>query len=140
MGHEWDLPSIGLRNLSAKERLQFWDLYQAARPETRYRWGNTYSRWSAVPGTNLNLSLYITNHSVGLFVRGERGASLTSTRVLLQPRAPALQAELGARLDAEAPLLTSLALATTDPANWARAHRWLAEHETIYMGALGKRG
>jgi hypothetical protein len=136
---EWDLPSIGLRNLSAAERRAFWDRYAALRREVRYRWGNTFSRWREVPGTNLNISVYITNHSVGLFVRGERGASLSSTRAILASRAGELEQALDARLDDEAPLLRSLPLATTDPATWARAYEWLAEREADYLAALASR-
>jgi hypothetical protein len=72
--NEWDLPEIGLRGLSARDRKMFWDGFVALRPEIGYRWGNTFARWRAVPGTEFNLSLYITNRSVGLFVRGVRHA------------------------------------------------------------------
>jgi hypothetical protein len=133
---EWDLPSIGLRKLSALDRKRFWTIYQASRPHVVYRWGNTFSRWREVDGASLNISLYITNHSVGLFVRGDRGASLRSTRLLLAARAAELERKLAARLDDEAPLLRSLRLATTDPTTWARAHEWLAEQEEDYLRAL----
>jgi len=133
---EWDLPSIGLRKLSALDRKRFWTLYQDSRPGIAYRWGNTFSRWREVQGANLNVSLYVTNHSVGLFVRGDRGASLKAIRLLLAPRAGELERKLGARLDAEAPLLRSLRLATTDPTTWERAHEWLASHEDEYLLVL----
>jgi hypothetical protein len=133
---EWDLPSIGLRKLSALDRKRFWTIYQAIRPHVVYRWGNTFSRWRAVDGAPLNISLYITNHSVGLFVRGDRGASLRSTRLFLAARAAELERKLAARLDDEAPLLRSLRLATTDPTTWAKAHEWLAEQEDHYLRAL----
>ena len=84
---EWDLPTIGLRKLSALDRKRFWTIYQTSRPDIAYRWGNTFSRWREVEGAHLNISLYITNRSVGLFVRGDRGASLKSTRLLLASRA-----------------------------------------------------
>jgi len=136
---EWDLPSIGLRKLSALERRRFWDIYQASRKEVVYRWGNTYSRWREIGGARLNISLYITNHSVGLFVRGERGASLRSTRMLLSPRTAELEVALAARLEDEAPLLRSLRLATTDPTTWKQAYQWLAEREEDYFAALSPR-
>ena len=78
--NEWDLPEIGLRGLTARDRKMFWDGFVALRPEIGYRWGNTFSRWRVVPGTEFNLSLYITNRSVGLFVRGVRGTPLSATR------------------------------------------------------------
>ena len=71
--HEWDLPEIGLRKQSAADRELYWGRYIAARPDVRYLRGNTYARWRAVPATELYISLYITNHSTGAFVRGPRG-------------------------------------------------------------------
>lgn len=137
---EWDLPTIGLRNLSFGDRKTFWKAYQAARPDVRYAWGNTFSRWRVVPGTVFNLSLYITNHSVGLFVRGERGVPLSATRIALAPRKKELEGALDARVDDEAPLLRSLAIATRDPATWARAQEWLARSETDYLAKLAHYG
>ena len=134
--HEWDLPEIGLRRLSALDMRRFWDGFIAMRPGIRYGWGNVYSRWRAVPGTELNLSLYITNHSVGLFVRGQRGTPLSATRFSLQPRARELERELGAELHAEAPLLRNLPLATTDPSTWSRGHEWLRASEAEYLAVL----
>ena len=110
--HEWDLPEIGLRRLSALDMRRFWDGFIALRPGIRYGWGNVYSRWRGVPGTELNLSLYITNHSVGLLVRGRRGTPLSVTRAGLQPRARDLERALGAEVHAEALLLRNLPLAT----------------------------
>ena len=133
---EWDLPTIGLRNLSFADRRRFWDAYRASRPKVRYAWGNTFSRWRAVPGSAFNLSLYITNHSVGLFVRGERGVPLSATRAALVGRSAEFEAALGARVNDEAPLLRSLPLATTDPATWTRAFDWLARCEAEYLAAL----
>jgi hypothetical protein len=137
--HEWDLPDIGLRRLSALDMRRFWDGFVAMRPDIRYRWGNVYSRWRAVPGTEFNLSLYITNHSVGLFVRGPRGMPLSGTRATLQPRASELERALGAELHAEAPLLRNLPLATTDPSTWSRAYEWLQASEAEYLAVLAPR-
>lgn len=136
MPNEWDLPEIGLRRLSAADMRRFWDIYLAASPDIRYGWGNVFSRWRAVPGTELNLSLYITNRSVGLFVRGRRGMPLSATRVELAPRAARLQRVLGARLNDEAPLLRNLRLTTIDPSTWARGHEFLRAGEADYLAAL----
>ena len=89
-----------------------------------------------VPGTELNLSLYITNHSVGLFVRGRRGTPLSATRAGLQPRASELERALGAEIHAEAPLLRNMLLATTDPSSWSRGYEWLRESEAEYLAVL----
>lgn len=134
--HEWNLPEIGLRRLSALDMRRFWDGFIAIRPGIRYGWGNVYSRWRAVPGTELNLSLYITNHSIGLFVRGQRGTPLSATRAGLQPRARELERALGAEVHAEAPLLRNMPLATTDPSSWSRGYEWLRESEAEYLAVL----
>ena len=133
---EWDLPTIGLRNLSFADRKIFWNTYQASRPGIHYGWGNTFSRWRVVQGTAFNLSLYITNHSVGLFVRGERGVPLSATRVALAARKRELEAALDARIDDEAPLLRSLTVAARDPATWPDAQDWLARSESEYLARL----
>jgi hypothetical protein len=134
--NEWDLPEIGLRGLSARERKTFWDGFIAFRPGTGYAWGNTFSRWRVVPGTEFNLSLYITNRGVGLFVRGVRGTPLSETRARLAPRKFELELALSAALDDECPLLKNLPLATTDPSTWGRAYRWLRASEAEYLAAL----
>ena len=138
--NEWDLPEIGLRGLGARDRRMFWDGFLASRPQIDYRWGNTFSRWRAVPGSEFNLSLYITNRGVGLFVRGIRGTPLSATRARLEPRGVELELALGAKLDDECPLLRNLRLTTTDPSTWGRAYDWLRQSEADYMRALALGG
>lgn len=138
VAHEWDLPSRALRGLSARERRQFWDGFEAAAHGAPYEKGNGFSRWRAVPATELNLALYITNRSVGLFVRGLRGVPLSETRHLLAPRAQVLEAALAARLDDEVPLLRRHPLAATDPATWSGAWAWLRAAEAEYLVVLAR--
>jgi hypothetical protein len=134
--NEWDLRDIGLRGLNHRDRKMFWDGFIALRPEVRYQWGNTFSRWRIVPDTEFNLSLYITNRSVGLFVRGVRGTPLSETRVRLEPRRKELELALGAALDDECPLLRNLPLTTTDPSTWSGAYDWLRQSEVEYLEVL----
>jgi len=137
--HEWDLPEIGLRRLSQADMRRFWDMFLAARPDIRYQWGNVFARWRAVPGTDLNLSLYITNRSVGLFVRGLRGVPRSATCAALEPRRRVLERALDARLDDECPLLRNFPITTTDPSTWRRAHEWLHANEAEYLKVLTPR-
>lgn len=138
--HEWDLPEIGLRRLSQADMRRFWDIFLAGTPPgVRYQWGNVFARWRAVPGTDLNLSLYITNRSVGLFVRGLRGIPRSATCVALEPRRRQLERALRARLDDECPLLRNFPLVTTDPSTWARGHEWLRASEAEYLAVLTPR-
>ncbi|WP_342363679.1 hypothetical protein [Terrarubrum flagellatum] len=134
--HEWDLPRIGLRGLSARDRQLFWQGFEKGRRGAPYVKGNGFSRWRPVAGTELNIALYITNRSVGLFVRGLRGVPLSATRVLLGPRKAELETRLAARLDDEVPLLRRLPLASTDTSTWARAYEWLRDAEEDFLAAL----
>lgn len=135
--HEWDLPDVPFRGLSTAERQRFWQGFELQNDGRRHEKGNGFSRWRAVPGTELlNIALYITNRSVGLFVRGLRGVPLSATRALLGPRAFELETALHARLDDEVPLLRRLPLVTTDLSTWPAAYDWLQENEADYLAAL----
>lgn len=134
--HEWDLPLIGLRGLSARERQLFWRGFEAGRRGAPYEKGNGFSRWRPVPASELNIALYITNRSVGLFVRGLRGIPLSATRILLASRKAELETALRARLDDEVPLLRRLPLATTDSSTWPRAYEWLRDSEEDFLATL----
>ncbi len=136
VAHEWDLPRIGLRGLSAGDRQRFWRGFEAGRRGAPYVKGNGFSRWRPVPGAELNIALYITNRSVGLFVRGERGIPLSATRVLLGPRRVELETTLRAQLDDEVPLLRRLPLATTDVSTWPGAYEWLRDNEEDFLRVL----
>ena len=132
--HEWDFPDIGLRKLSHLDRLRFWTGFEARDPQVRYEIGNTFARWRAVGGTDLNLSLYITNHSVGIFVRGLRGVSRNAIATRLEPREKDLVRRLGIpAVRAECPCLKDFRIATTDTATWPEAYDWLKEAEALYL-------
>lgn len=125
-----------MRGLSARDRSLFWEGFVATRPGVYYAKGNNFSRWRAVPGTGLNIALYITNRSVGLFVRGARGVPLSATRADLESRAAALEKRLGASLRDEAPLLRNFRLPATDTSCWPMAYDWLADNEADYLKVL----
>lgn len=129
-------PEASLRGLSTRDRSVFWEGFVATRPGVDYAKGNNFSRWRAVPGTGLNIALYITNRSVGLFVRGPRGVPLSATRVDLRARTAELESALGARLDDEAPLLRNFRLPATDTSCWPMAYDWLRDNEAEYMAVL----
>ena len=132
-------PHRGLRKLSGPERDQFWRLYVALRPGLGIRYGNTYSRWRPVAGTDLFLSLYITNSSVGLFVRGERGLSLAGALRMLEPYERKLVAALGVPpVSEKCPYLSKLPLATSERENWRQAHEWLIGREEFYHRTLAR--
>jgi hypothetical protein len=133
------LPPIGLRKLSSADCAAFWERYATLRPGLRLLRGNRYSRWRPVAGTDIFISLYLTNRSVGLFVRGERGLSLKGAARKLDVYEPRLSRTLGAApASGGYPYLERLALASTDTATWPRAHQWLMEREAFYHAALAR--
>lgn len=132
-------PPGGLRKLSVRDCDAFWNLYAERRPGLRLLRGNHYSRWRSVAGADIFIALYLTNRSVGLFVRGERGLSLKGALRLLSLHEPRLSRALGvAPFEEGCPYLSKLPNATTDPATWPAAQQWLLEREAFYHDTLAR--
>ena len=132
-----ELFPFGMRKLSSADCAAFWGRYAALRPGLHLLRGNRYSRWRAVTGTDLFISLYLTNHSVGLFVRGERGLSPKGAQRKLDPYKPRLTHALGVAVTSGGySYLDQLPLPANDPATWPRGQRWLMERETFYHAVL----
>jgi hypothetical protein len=130
---------VGLRNLSAAECDEFWRHYAALRPGLRLQRGNHYSRWRPVAGTDIFIALYLTNRSVGMFVRGERGLSLEGAARMLSMHEPRLSRALNAPpFDQGCPYLTRLPLDTRDRQRWAQGHEWLIKKEEFYHRVLAR--
>ena len=136
---EWDIARVGLRSISAAEIKAFWDGYIALRNDARIEHGSLYSRWRHV-ADDLVLSLYLTNRSVGLFVRGRRGERWATTANRLSAYEPDLGEALGASLRGYEGCcyLSNFPLPMTDPASWPRAYSWLEERERHYYRVLGE--
>ena len=134
---EWDIARVGLRSISAAEIKAFWDGYIALRNDARIEHGSLYSRWRKA-ADDLVLSLYLTNRSVGLFVRGQRGERWATTANRLSAYEPDLGEALGASLRGYEGCcyLSNLPLPVTDPASWPRAYSWLEERERFYHRVL----
>jgi hypothetical protein len=136
---EWDIARTGLRSISAAEIKTFWNGYIAHRKDARIEHGSLYSRWRRV-SDDLVLSLYLTNRSVGLFVRGQRGERFATTA----NRLSAYEPDLGLALDASLRgyegccYLSNLPLPVTDPASWPQAYAWLEEREEHYHRVLSE--
>jgi hypothetical protein len=134
---EWDIARTGLRSISAAEIKTFWNGYIAHRKDVRIEHGSLYSRWRRV-SDDLVLSLYLTNRSVGLFVRGQRGERFATTANRLEAYEP----DLGLALDASLRgyegccYLSNLPHPVTDPASWQHAYSWLEEREQHYHRVL----
>ncbi len=138
--HEWDIPEIaheiGLRRLGAQDIQAFWKQFAAVHgPGLQH--GSLYSRWRVV-ADDLVISLYITNRSVGLFVRGQRGERYATTARRLSAYEPGLGQALGAALHDHEPLcyLISHRTVTTDTRQWPAAFEWLLAAERRYESVL----
>jgi hypothetical protein len=134
---EWDIARGGLRSISAPEIKVFWDGYIARRPPGLIERGSLYSRWRHV-SDDLVISLYLTNRSVGLFVRGQRGERYLTTLNRLSAYEPRLGEALGASLGGYVGCcyLTNMRLPVTDPESWARGYAVLEEKEELYHRVL----
>ncbi|GAA4115753.1 hypothetical protein ACFFTN_18490 [Aminobacter aganoensis] len=84
------------------------------------------------------VSLYLTNRSVGLFVRGQRGEGFATTLNRLSAFEPGLGQALGVSLRGEYKLcyLHDHPVAMMDPANWSAAHVWLERQEEHFSKTL----
>ena len=134
---EWDIANRGLRSLSSPEIKRFWDGYVDFRKPVSIDHGSLWSRWRRV-SDDLVISLYLTNRSVGLFVRGERGERYPATVARLSAYEPALGEALDASLRGYEGCcyLSSFPLPVTDPATWPRGYAWLEEQEERYRRVL----
>lgn len=134
---EWDIARSRLRSISAAEIKTFWNGYIAGRKDVRIDHGSLYSRWRQV-ADDLVISLYLTNRSVGLFLRGPRGEGHSTTKHRLSGYEPELGRALGTDLSAHEGCcyLSRLPLPVTDPECWPRAYAWLGEREEFYHRVL----
>ncbi len=134
---EWDIEHRGLRSISSPEIKRFWDGYIAYRKDAPIEHGSLYSRWRRV-ADDLVISLYLTNRSVGLFVRGQRGERYPTTVARLSAYEPDLGDALAASLTGYPGCcyLTNFPLPVTDPASWSEGYAWLEEREEHYHRVL----
>ena len=136
---EWDIARGNLRSISAPEIKKFWNGYIARREDAPIEHGSLYSRWRRV-SDDLVISLYLTNRSVGLFVRGERGERWATTVNRLSAYEPHLGKALGASLRGYEGCcyLTNFPLPVIDPASWPRGYQWLEQQEEFFHRVLSE--
>lgn len=122
-----------------RERQKFWRAFADRFPELPLRYGNTFARWRDVPATELVVSHYLTNRSVGVFVRGQRGIPVPETAASLYAHAFSLGVALGVELgDARVPFLANHPVAVRDPRTWPECHDWLRHTGERYVGILAE--
>ena len=136
---EWDIARGGLRSISSPEIKTFWNGYISRRKDAPIEHCSLYSRWRRV-ADDLVISLYLTNRSVGLFVRGQRGERYPTTAARLSTYEPGLGIGLDASLRGYPGCcyLTNFPLPLTDPASWPRGYAWLEEQEERYHRVLSE--
>ncbi len=103
----------------------FWAVFLHRAGDRRYDLGNRYSRWRPIGAEALIAACYITDHSVGVFLRGPRGERSAATRKRLGVRLDRLAAALGVPQGAEFLLVRRLAADTEDAARWPEFADWL---------------
>jgi hypothetical protein len=122
---------------SDRERRAYFDGLCARFPELPVRWGNTYSRWRDVPGTELVVAYYITNHSVGVFVRGQRGIPCRDTAAHLPQFS--LETALGIRMgNADFPFVSAYRFDPAARAAWPKSQIWLHAEGERHVAALAE--
>jgi hypothetical protein len=122
---------------SDRHRRAYFDAFGARYPELTLRWGNTFSRWRDVPGTELVVAYYITNHSVGVAIRGQRGIPCRDTAATL----PAYSLALRLGVEMGTPDFPFISAYRFDPAHeklWPQSHAWLYDAGNRYVDGVAE--
>lgn len=120
------------RPQSDRQRRAYFDAFARRVPELSLRWGNTFSRWRDIPGTELVLAYYITNHSVGVFVRGQRGVPCRDTAATLPLYS--LETALGVPIgNPDFPFVSAYRFDPFAEAAWPASHDWLTTTGEHYV-------
>ena len=118
-------------------RRVYFNAFAARFPALSLRWGNTFSRWRDVPGTELVLAYYITNHSVGVFVRGQRGIPCRDTAGHLPGFS--LEVAQGVPLgNADFPFGLPYRFDPAQRLGWPGSHDWLHQTGERYVAVLAE--
>jgi hypothetical protein len=122
---------------SDRERRAYFGAFSARFPDLTLRWGNTFSRWRDVPGTELIVAYYITNHSVGVAIRGQRGIPNRDTAARLPVFS--LETALGVPLGTpEYPFVSAYRFDPDARAAWPKSHVWLNDAGNRYVDVVAK--
>jgi hypothetical protein len=122
---------------SDRDRRAYFDAFAARFPVLTLRWGNTFSRWRDVPGTELVVAYYITNHSAGVAIRGQRGIPCRDTAATLPVFS--LETALGVPLGTpEFPFISAYRFDPFARAAWPKSHDWLHAEGERYVAAVAE--
>lgn len=119
-------------------RLDFWTHFAGSSPDA-HKPAGTSSQWVPLTGTDAQLSQYISQKGVGVFVRPPRGGNEVQVRTELAPFISQLEADLGAPMGESRYMFGSDFRADmTDRANCNPACKWLMETTAIYQTAFAR--
>lgn len=119
-------------------RLDFWTHFASMSPDAQKPAG-TSSQWVPLAGTEAQLSQYISQKGVGVFVRPPRAGNEVQVRMELAPFIAQLEADLGAPMGESRYMFgNDFRADMTARANWDAACRWLTETTARYQAAFGR--
>jgi hypothetical protein len=122
----------------ASFRKAFWAHMAARQPASGFKFGSMSSQWLEIPGRDMVVSAWISQDSVGVFVRGGRGRDGAAVAPLLEPDAARLEPLLGAPFGAGTyPFNKVRNIDLTLEANWNEAADWLVTEAQRYAAVLG---
>jgi hypothetical protein len=122
-------------------RLDFWSHYLTRHPDEE-KYGpatGTSSRWRKNKEHKFVISLYLAQHSVGLYIRGFRGVADATVYEMLLPFAERLSRETGAEFGSPEPgyfFTRSYEANTSDKSRWDELADWLYATANQYERAL----
>jgi hypothetical protein len=122
-------------------RLDFWTRYATLFPGGQ-KAGGTSSQWVSLAGTEAQLAQYVSQKSVGLFVRPAWGGDVVATREELAPFAEDLAHRLGVAMGEGRTMFADLLkIDMQNDSNWDRACQWLHDttgrYQAVFAETLG---
>lgn len=130
----------GPRSERTKFRREFWAFYAEQYPDDGVPADNgTSSAWIPVKAAELNVAPYLTQRSVGVCVRGDRGESPEAVYQRFRPWEPELRDQLQAKkhiADEGRYAYSSYACDTNERDNWPAMAEWLHTRIAEYRQVL----
>jgi hypothetical protein len=118
----------------------FWAVFHARSGPRRCALRTRYARWREAGTGDLMISQYVTNRSVGVFLRGPKGEGWRTTARRLTPWVDALCDVLDTHMGQGFLFPTRAEVDTADDGNWIEMADWLHHAGDLYVERLGRLG
>ena len=133
--------TVGDTSELGRFRREFWTSYAKRYPNDGVPVGYAASSfWVWIESAELNLSLYVAQRSVGVWVRGRRGESSEEVRKRVQAWQQDLRAQLGVEIGEETSwgsyANSHYEIDSNDPGNWPAMADWLHNKIADYRRVL----